>query len=135
MTEKYYDIYFEPSDLEVDSEGHLVSEKPLYILEYDENGKVLNRVNTKGQPISFGDEPLEGILSLYHRGEGDDTLKGALKRFWDWLDANLEWRESSRQTYWQPAEYVCIGLTGHCGYDDMEDDDDAMEWYRLRLHW
>lgn len=132
MTEKFYEVYFEPSVLEVDEDGHLENEKALYILEYNENGKVLNRVNSDGKPIDFGDESLENILDLYHVGYGDDDLEEALQRFHEWLEQNTEWVCTSRQTYWQPAEYRCIGIIGYNGYEDEEDDDD-MEWYRL--HW
>lgn len=133
MTEKYYDIYFEPSELEVDGDGHLENWDALYILEYNEDGKVMNRVDYNGKPIEFGKTALEDILNLHHVGYGDDSLEEAKTWFWEWLDANTEWVQTSRQTYWQPAEYRCIGITGYCGYEE-EPDDDAMEWYRLRLH-
>ena len=134
MSEKYYDIYFDPSELEVDGDGDLTNWDALYILEYNEDGKVTNRVDYKGNLIAFGNYPLEKILDLYHVGEGDNTLKEALDLFWKWLQDNTEWVETSPQTYWQPAEYKCIGITGYCGYADEEDDDDAMERYRLRWH-
>jgi len=133
MTDKYYDIYFEPGEIEVDDDGHLENWDALYILEYNEDGKVTNRVDRKGEQIAFGDYPLENILDLYHIGYGDDTLKEALKRFYKWLEDNTEWVETSPQTYWQPAEYKCIGITG-CGYADEEEDDDKMERYRLHWH-
>ena len=134
MTEKFYDVYFEPSALEVDGDGDLTNEDALYILEYNEDGKVTNRVDYKGNPIVFGSHPLEKILDLYHVGEGDNTLKEALDLFWKWLQDNTEWVETSPQTYWQPAEYKCVGITGYCDYADEEDDDDKMEWYRLHWH-
>lgn len=113
MTEKYYDIYFEPSELEVDEDGHLENWDALYILEYNEDGKVTNRVDRKGDPIGFGESSLDEVLDLYHVGEGDNTLKEALKRFYQWLADNTEWVETSPQTYWQPAEYRCIGISGY----------------------
>ena len=134
MTEKYYDVYFDPSELEVDGDGDLTNLDALYILEYNEDGKVTNRVDYKGNPIDFGNYPLEKILDLYHVGEGDNTLKEALDLFWKWLQDNTKWVEISPQTYWQPAEYLCVGITGYCGYADEEDDDDAMERYRLNWH-
>lgn len=134
MSEKYYDIYFDPSELEVDCDGDLINMDALYILEYNEDGKVTNRVNSKGKPIAFGDYPLENILDLYHIGEGDSSLKEAIDMFWDWLQDNTEWRETSPQTYWQPAEYKCIGIKGYCGYAEDEEDDDKMECYRLHWH-
>ena len=134
MTEKYYDVYFDPSELEVDSNGDLTNWDALYILEYNDDGKVTNRVDYKGNPIAFGDYPLESVLDLHHVGEGDNTLKEALNLFWKWLQNNTEWAETSPQTFWQPAEFKCIGITGYCGYADEEDDDDKMEWYRLHCH-
>ena len=110
---KYYDVYFDPAELEVDGNGDLINWDALYILEYDENGKVTNRVDRKGNPVEFGDYPLENVLDLYHVGYGDDNLKGALSWFYKWLKDNTEWRETSPSTYWQPAEYRCIGISGY----------------------
>lgn len=111
--DKYFDIYFDPAELEVDSNGDLTNWNALYILEYDENGKVMNRVDRKGNPVEFGDYPLESVLDLYHVGYGDDDLKGALSWFYRWLKDNTEWRETSPSTYWQPAEYRCVGISGY----------------------
>lgn len=113
MTEKYYDVYFDPAELEVDGNGDLTNWNALYILEYDENGKVMNRVDRKGNPVEFGDYPLENVLDLYHVGYGDDDLKGALNWFYKWLKDNTEWCETSPSTYWQPAEFRCIGISGY----------------------
>ena len=113
MTNKYYDIYFDPSELEVDGDGHLENWDALYILEYDKNGKVMNRVDRKGNPVEFGDYPLENVLDLHHVGYGDDDLKGALNWFYKWLKDNTEWRETSPETYLQPAEYRCVGISDY----------------------
>ena len=56
---------------------------------------------------------LESVLDLYHVGYGDDTLKEVLKRFYQWLEDNTEWEEVSPQTYWEPAEYRCVGISGY----------------------
>lgn len=111
--DKYYDIYFDPAELDVDGNGDLVNWNALYILEYDENGKVMNRVDRKGTPVEFGGYPLENVLDLYHVGYGDDDLKGVLSWFYKWLKDNTEWCETSPSTYWQPAEYRCIGISGY----------------------
>lgn len=113
MTEKYYDIYFDPAELEVDGNGELMNWDALYILEYNEDGKVTNRVDYNGKQIAFGDMSLDNILDLYHVGYGDDTLEEALKRFYQWLADNTEWVETSPQTYWEPAEYRCVGISGY----------------------
>ena len=56
MTDKYYDIYFEPSDLAVDLEGHLENPDALQIIEFeydDETEEVTSccRVDEKGNVI------------------------------------------------------------------------------------
>ena len=93
MTEKYYDIYFDPAELEVDGNGHLENWDALYILEYNEDGKVMNRVNYNGTLIAFGDMSLDNILEMHHVGHGDDSLEEALTRFSKWLFDNTEWEE------------------------------------------
>ena len=113
MTEKYYDIYFDPAELEVDGNGELENWDALYIHEYNEDGKLLSRVDYNGKQIAFGDMSLDNILELYHVGHGDDILEEALTRFSEWLSNNTEWKESSSQTYWQPAEYRCVGISGY----------------------
>ena len=40
MTEKYYDIYFEPSELEVDGDGHLGNGRTMQHLFAGEGGTV-----------------------------------------------------------------------------------------------
>ena len=113
MTEKYYDVYFDPAELEVDENGDLMNWNALYIIEYNEDGKVLNRVDYNGQQIEFGDIPLDDILDLYHVGHGDDSLEEVLTRFSEWLSDNTEWEELSPQTYCEPAEYRCVGISGY----------------------
>ena len=54
--EKYYDIYFDPADLEVDTEGHLENPEVLQIIEFeydDETVEVTSccRVDEKGNVI------------------------------------------------------------------------------------
>ena len=102
--EKYYDIYFDPAELEVDADGDLLNFSDVVrVVEFDDDGNV----------CSVSNGTAEDTLEMFHLGEGDDTLEDALKRFYDWLSDHLEWRESTPQTYWQPAEYVCIGITGY----------------------
>lgn len=115
MTDKYYDIYFEPSDLAVNLEGHLENPDALQIIEFeydDETEEVTacRRVDEKGNVIE--DRP--DLYDLIHVGDGDDpSIDAALGRFEGWLTDNLEWRESYRGDYYNPPEYVCIGITGY----------------------
>ena len=104
--EKYYDIYFDPAELEVDEKGHLLNfEEAVHIVEFDENGNVCSVTNNAGD--------VNEVLEMFHLGEGDDTLAEAKERFYDWLENHTEWRETLPQTYWQPAEYICIGITDY----------------------
>ncbi len=119
MPEKYYDIYFDPAELKVDGNGELTNWDALYILEYNEDGKVTNRVDYNGTPIAFDDMSLDNILEMYHVGHGDDSLEEALTRFSEWLSDNTEWEEFSPQTYWEPAEYRCVGISGYT-FDPLE---------------
>lgn len=115
MTDKYYDIYFQPADLYVDEHGHLENPDALQIIEfeYDEDTEEVTacrRVDEKGNVIE--DRP--DLYDLVHVGEGDDpSIDAALGRFEGWLDNNLEWRESYRGDYYNPPEYVCVGITGY----------------------
>ena len=68
------------------------------------------RVDAKGNVIE--DRP--DLYDLVHAGDGDDpSIDAALGRFEGWLTDNLEWRESYRGDYYNPPEYVCIGITGY----------------------
>lgn len=115
MTDKYYDVYFQPADLYVDEHGHLENPDALQIIEfeYDEDTDAVTacrRVDEKGNVIE--DRP--DLSDLEHSGDGDDpTIDAALGRFEGWLTDNLEWRESWGGDYYNPPEYVCIGITGY----------------------
>ena len=115
MTEKYYDVYFQPADLYVDEHGHLENPDALQIIEfeYDEDTEEVTacrRVDEKGNVIE--DRP--DLYDLVHVGDGDDpSIDAAMGRFEGWLTDNLEWRESWGGDYYNPPEYVCVGITGY----------------------
>ena len=51
---------------------------------------------------------------MCHAGDGDDpTIDKAMGRFEGWLDNHLDWRESYHGDYYNPPEYVCVGITGY----------------------
>ena len=114
MNGKYYDVYFDPSELEVDRNGRLENLKALQIIEFEydddtEEVTACRRVDQKGHVIE--DHP--DLRDLEHVGDGDDpTIDKAMGRFEGWLDQNLEWRESYHGDYYNPPEYICIGVTG-----------------------
>ena len=115
MTDKYYDIYFQPADLYVDQEGHLENPDALQIIqfEYDDDTEEVTacrRVDQQGNVLE--DRP--DLYDLVHAGDGDDpSIDAALGRFEGWLTDNLEWRESYRGDYYNPPEYICVGITGY----------------------
>ena len=116
MTDKYYDVYFQPADLYVDEHGHLENPDALQIIEFEyadeESDEVTacRRVDAKGNVLE--DRP--DLYDLIHVGDGDDpSIDAALGRFEGWLTDNLEWRESYRGDYYNPPEYVCIGIIGY----------------------
>lgn len=115
MTDKYYDVYFDPSELEVDQDGHLENPDALQIIEFeydDETEEVTacRRVDEKGNVIE--DRP--DLSDLEHCGDGDDpTISKALGRFEGWLTDHLDWRESWRGDYYNPPEYICAGIEGY----------------------
>ena len=119
MTDKYYDIYFQPADLYVDEHGRLENPDALQIIEfeYDEDTEEVTacrRVNEKGEVIEDPWKDQEYAESMTHLAEDDfPTIDAALGRFEGWLTDNLEWRESYRGDYYNPPEYVCIGITGY----------------------
>ena len=115
MNDKYYDVYFQPADLYVDEHGHLENPDALQIIEFEydqdtEEVTACRRVDEKGNVLE--DRPR--LSDLAHSGDGDDpTIDKALGRFEGWLTDNLEWRESYRGDYYNPPEYVCVGITGY----------------------
>ena len=117
MTDKYYGIYFDRHDLTVDEGGHLTNPEALQIVEfeYDEaTDEVIatRRVDQDGNVIEAEWQDLPYAESLDHTGEDDDpTIREALDRFRGWLDTHTEWRETSPETRWHPAEYICIGIS------------------------
>ena len=135
MTNKYYGIYFDPSELEVDREGHLLNVDALHIIEFEYENEdsdaptAMRRVDTKGNVITEGWDDWKYRDNLQHIGGRDDyySMEDAFDDFYRWFSENREWRESSPQTYWQPAEYVCIGITGYC-------DDENEYWHPARRY-
>ena len=119
MTDKYYDIYFDPSDLEVDTEGHLLNPDILQIIEFDyddetEKTTACRRVNANGEVIEDPWKDQEYAESFVHLAEDDfSTIDKALGAFEGWLDNNLDWRESYRGDYYNPPEYYCAGIEGY----------------------
>ena len=128
MNENFYDIYFDPAELEVDGNGDLINPDVLHIICFEcdtDTGEAINtnRVNKKGEIIET--DPV--LTDLQHVGDGDDnTIREALNRFELWLENHLEWRVSRMETRYTPAEYVCIGIEGYI--------DEDTEFYYKR-HW
>lgn len=124
-TVKSYGVYFDKWELDVDTEGHLLNPEVLQIVEFEcdeETGDLITarRVNERGEVIEEKWSGLECVDDLWCAGPGDEmTIDVALGWMDKWLDDNTEWALSRRQTYWQPAEYVCIGISGCC-YDGNE---------------
>lgn len=118
MTEKFYGIYFDRHDLEVDGDGHLTNPEVLQIIEFEyseESDEIIatRRVDRDGNIIEAEWQDLPYAESLTHTGEDDDqTIREALDHFYRWLEAHTEWRVSTPETRWQPAEWVCVGITG-----------------------
>ena len=135
MNDKYYGIYFDPSELEVNREGHLLNVDALQIIEFEYENEdsdeptAMRRVDTKGNVITEGWDGWKYRDNLAHIGGRDDyySMEDAFDDFYRWFSENREWRESSPQTYWQPAEYVCIGITGYC-------DDEKSYWHPARRY-
>ena len=119
MTDKYYDIYFDPSDLEVDRGGHLENPEVLQIIEfeYDEDTEEVTacrRVDEKGEVIEDPWKDLQYSDDMAHVGENDfPTISKALGAFEGWLTDHLDWRESWRGDYYNPPEYICAGIEGY----------------------
>ena len=128
MNDKYYGIYFDPSELEVDRKGHLLNVDVLHIIEFeyadDESDAptAIRRVAKDGSLLEVKPD-LRGLSNIGY----DDfrSIEETLGWFYIWLSENLEWRESSPETYYQPAEYICIGITGYC-------DDENEYWHPAR---
>ena len=119
MTEYYYDIYFDPADLEVDRHGDLKNWDALQIVQftYDDDtdeATSCRRVSITGDVIEDPWKDLQYKEDLVHVGFGDDaSIIKSCNRFVRWLSDNTAWVESSPETRWQPAEYICIGIIGY----------------------
>ena len=118
MTEKFYGVYFDRHDLEVDEQGRLENSEALQIIEfeYDESTDEViaaRRVDRDGNIIEPEWQDLPYAETLDHTGDDDDpTITEALDRFRRWLETHTEWREATPETRWQPAGWVCVGVTG-----------------------
>ena len=119
MTDKYYDVYFDHSELEVDRDGHLENPEALQIIEFeydDETEKVTacRRVDAKGNVLEDPWKDRERADDINHVGENDfATISKALGAFEGWLTDHLDWRESYRGDYYNPPEYICAGIEGY----------------------
>jgi len=119
MNGKYYDIFFDPAELEVDRVGNLENPDALQIIEfeYDEDTDEVTacrRVDQKGNVIEDPWKDLQYSDDMAHVGEGDDeTIREAMIRFEGWLKEHTAWVESTPETRWQPASYVCVGIIGY----------------------
>ena len=119
MTYDYYDIYFNPADLVVDTEGRLENPEALQIIRFiygqvtDELISV-SRVDRNGNVIENPWKDQERADDMNHVGENDfPTISKALGAFEGWLTDHLDWRESWRGDYYNPPEYICAGIEGY----------------------
>ena len=115
MTEKSYGIYFDRCALKVDHDGSLLNPEALFIIEFVFDEEIseepinIRRVNKNGDVI----EEYPDLSDLEYSGDDDDpSIDKALGRFYDWLHDHLAWSELYHSTYWEPAEYICIGIDG-----------------------
>lgn len=133
MTYDYYDIYFDPADLVVDTDGHLENPDALQIIRFV-YGQVTDelisssRVNSKGEIIENPWKDQERADDLTHLAENDFvTIDEAMGAFEGWLNDHLDWRESWRGDYYNPPEYICAGIEGYV--------DDEPRYHRLSHRW
>ena len=108
-----YRIYFEKMSIEVDDDGVLDyrTEDNLYIVEYDEYGNFIRRIDQKGNEIEM-DIPVESLYDndMIEIENWCETIQEALNELDEWLEMHTLWKETLRQTYYLPAEYVCVGI-------------------------
>ena len=115
MTSKCYNVYFNRDYLKVDKDGHLENPDVLKIIELVFDDEIseepidIRRVNKNGEVM----EEYPDLSDLEYSGDDDDpSIDKALTRFYDWLHDHLVWTELYHATYWEPAEYICIGIDG-----------------------
>ena len=119
MNGKYYDIFFDPSELKVDRVGNLVNPDALHIveIEYDDETDEMTacrRVSQTGEVITEYCGAIHSYDEMTRIGDGDDeTIREAMIRFEGWLKVHTAWVESAPETRWQPASYTCVGIIGH----------------------
>ena len=108
MTEKFYDVYFDPFYLKVDRDGELINPEDLHIIElqYDEaEDRIVSahRIDENGNDLGEDSE----IMDQFHVGYGDcETIRDALDQFEKWLEYHLVWDDET-----------CLGIEG---YTDAE---------------
>ena len=108
---KYY-IWFDRSELEVDSNGSVINRDALYIAEYDDDGNFIRRVECK-YPSKIYEIPMDisvEEMESFEEYACGDTFSDAFNDLYDYLEEFYIEVETSRQTYWQPAEYAIVGL-------------------------
>ena len=115
MKDNFYGIYFDKNELIVDRNGDLTNPDALYIMEFVYDEEIsdepidIRRIDKDGNVI----EEYPDLSELSYVGYDDEpTVERAMHWFDKWLEEHLVWRETSRQTYWQPAEYICVGIEG-----------------------
>ena len=114
MTDCFYGIYFDRWDLNVDKDGHLKNPEVLKIIEFEFDEELdevvaIRQIAEDGSCIDADPD----LRDLDHYGYDDSsTVDEAMGWFEKWLEENTVWVMTSRQTYWQPAEYACIGIEG-----------------------
>ena len=117
MSDKYYGVYFDRSDLIVDKRGNLVNPEALYVIEFEYDESIseepidIRRIGKNHEVL----EEYPDLSDLEYVGWDDDPcISEALDRFYEWLDEHTEWCELYPETRWQPAEYICVGIEGCC---------------------
>lgn len=113
MTDKYYGVYFDRYELQVDRNGDLLNPEALYIIEFEFDENIsdepigIRRISRNGDTL----EEYPDLSELEYVGWDDDpSVEKALDRFYEWLNEKLVWEELYPETRWQPAEYECVGI-------------------------
>lgn len=107
-----YYMWFDRHELEVDDSGAVVNKEKLYIAEYDEDGNFVRRVDYawRGKVIEVPMDISVEEMESFDEYVVADSVRDLYEKFYRYLDEYYIEVETSPQTYWQPAEYIIVGL-------------------------
>ena len=106
-----FGVFYNLEDLKVDEvDGGVINSDALYIVKLDPNNNVLGRFNDDGDEIPM-DITVDELFEMRHGFLDNESVDEAVDEFYKELDKHYVYKCISQQTYWDPAEYIIVGLS------------------------